>query len=69
MERAPQRQYGGHQRRGYGHAVMATGLARLADAGMRWAIVITAMRNEGAVALYRSLGFVPDSAHLAFVRP
>ena len=58
-----------HQRRGYGHAVMAAGLARLADAGMRWAIVITATRNEGAVALYRSLGFVPDSAHLAFVRP
>jgi len=57
-----------HRRRGYGRSVMAAGLARLADAGLRWAIVITATRNEGAVALYRSLGFVPDSAHLAFVR-
>jgi ribosomal protein S18 acetylase RimI-like enzyme len=58
-----------HRRRGHASAVMAAGLARLAAAGMTWAIVITPASNGAAVALYRSLGFVPDSAHLAFVRP
>jgi ribosomal protein S18 acetylase RimI-like enzyme len=47
-------------RRGFGRALLAEGLRRLAGAGMTRAIVGVEIGNAGAEALYRSLGFEVD---------
>jgi ribosomal protein S18 acetylase RimI-like enzyme len=57
-----------HRRRGYATAVMTEGLRRLADHGMRTAIVRTPVPNRGAAALYLSLGFTESPTQRAFVR-
>jgi GNAT superfamily N-acetyltransferase len=56
-------------RQGFGHAVLHAGFHRLAEAGMRWAIVGTALGNAGGEALYRSVGFEPDHVLRVYERP
>jgi GNAT superfamily N-acetyltransferase len=56
------------QRRGFGRMVLSEGFRRLAAAGHRWAIVGTDVGNDGAKALYRSVGFVPDRTVRIFRR-
>ncbi len=46
-----------HRRRGLGKAVMAEGLRRMAAAGMTAAEVVYEEGNQGAKALYTSMGF------------
>ena len=45
------------QRKGLGRAVMIAGLQRLAEKGMRQAIVSTFEDNQAAINLYESVGF------------
>lgn len=56
-------------RQGCATAVMREGLRRLREAGMRRAVVYTPIDNEGAAALYRSVGFRDDNVMRWFHRP
>ena len=56
-------------RQGFATVVLRDGLRRLREAGMRRAVVRTPAVNVAALALYRSVGFVPDHEQLAFQRP
>jgi ribosomal-protein-alanine N-acetyltransferase len=58
-----------HHRQGYGRAILRAGFARLAAAGMAWAIVGTNLTNDPAEGLYRSVGFEPDTVLRFLERP
>jgi ribosomal protein S18 acetylase RimI-like enzyme len=57
-----------HRRRGFASVVMREGMRRLRAAGMRRAIVRTAVSNTAAAALYRSVGFEEAGLELVLRR-
>jgi mycothiol synthase len=58
---------GGH-RRGLGRALTVAGLQHLADSGLTEAMLYVDESNEGAVAMYRGLGFDVYSADVSYQR-
>jgi mycothiol synthase len=53
--------------RGLGKAMTVAGLHHLAGRGLRRGVLYVDDDNEGAIALYRSLGFSVDHVDLAYV--
>ena len=56
-------------RRGLGRAVMLEGLRRLQARGMKWAAVMTWIKDEGNKAFYQSLGFQHINTLLRYEKP
>lgn len=52
------------QRRGHGRALTVDALAWMRRRGLRDCLVNTSVDNQGALALYRSVGFTPMADHL-----
>lgn len=57
-----------HQGRGLGRALVLEGMRYLADQGCRRVFLYTEGDNEGAIRLYRNLGFEVELVHRSFVR-
>ena len=57
-----------HQREGHGRALTTESLAWMRRRGLRSALVNTAITNEAALALYRSVGFRPLPEHLVVMQ-
>jgi mycothiol synthase len=56
------------QKRGLGRRLTAAGLDWLASAGARVGMLYVDASNQGAVAMYRSLGFVQDHADRCYLQ-
>lgn len=48
-----------YRRMGLGRALLLTGMARMAAAGMEYAVVVNEGKNEASQGLYRACGFQP----------
>lgn len=58
-----------YRRLGLGRALLLTGMARMAAAGMAYAVVTNAGNNEASRGLYRACGFQPWHLMDGFIKP